>query len=67
MIQHICTRLTYHSNAMGYYPIYICHCYDIMANLAASCNDTILVINRDSLLVKIHMVIWALEESEIPL
>ena len=44
--QHICTRLTSPSNAMGYYPGYICHCYDIMANLAASCNYTKLVINR---------------------
>ena len=30
---------------MGYYPIFICHCYDIIANLAASRNDTGLVIN----------------------
>ena len=31
---------------MVYDPIYICHCYDIMANLAASRNDKILLINR---------------------
>ena len=46
-IQHlICTKLTSPSNAMGSDPKYICNCYDIMANLAAFCNDTILVINR---------------------
>ena len=28
-------------------PRYICHCYDIMENLAASCNATILVIKCD--------------------
>ena len=44
--QQICTRLTSHSNAMGYDPIYIWHCYDIMTNLASSCNNTILVTNR---------------------
>ena len=44
--QHICTRLNYPSNAMGSDPRYICHCYDIMANLSVSYNDTILVINR---------------------
>ena len=31
---------------MGSDPRYIFHCCDIMADLAASCNDTILVINR---------------------
>ena len=31
---------------MGSYPRYICHFYDMMKNLAAYCNDTILVINR---------------------
>ena len=30
---------------MGSDPIYICHCYNIMANLSASRNDTRLVIN----------------------
>ena len=44
--QQISTRLTSHSNAMGYDPIYIWHCYDIMANLSASSNNTILVTNR---------------------
>ena len=45
--QQIRIRLTSPSNAMGYDPRYICHCYDIMANLYASRNDTRLVINRD--------------------
>ena len=31
---------------MGSDPRYICNCYDIMAKLAASNNDTRLVINR---------------------
>ena len=31
---------------MGSDPIYIYHCYDIMANLSASRNDTRLFINR---------------------
>ena len=31
---------------MGSDPRYICHCYDILANLAASCNDTRSVINH---------------------
>ena len=31
---------------MGSDPIYICYCYDIMENLAASCNDKGLVFNR---------------------
>ena len=30
---------------MGYDPRYIFHCYDIMENLAAYCNDTRSVIN----------------------
>ena len=44
--KHIITKLTSTSNSMGSDPIYICHCYDIMVNLAAPRNDTILVINR---------------------
>ena len=44
--QQIGTRLNSSSNAMVYAPIYIFNCYHIMANLDASSNDTILVINR---------------------
>ena len=44
--QHISTRLNSPSIDMGYYTRYICHCYEIMANLAASRNDTRLVINN---------------------
>ena len=44
--QHIHTRLTSTSNAMGSDPRYICHCYYTMENLSASCNDTQLVINH---------------------
>ena len=43
--QHICTRLTSPLKAIGSDPIYICHCYNIMASLAASCNNTRLFIN----------------------
>ena len=39
------TRLTSTSNAMVYDFRYICHCYDIMANLSEFCNDTRFVIN----------------------
>ena len=38
--EHIRTGLTYTSNVIGFDPKYICHCYDIMAKLDASCNDT---------------------------
>ena len=44
--QHVRTRLTCPSCATNSDPRYITHCYDIMANLAASQNDTRLVINR---------------------
>ena len=46
ILQHICTRLTSTSITMVSDPIYICHCYDIMAYLFSSYNDTRLVINR---------------------
>ena len=44
--QHVRTRLTSPSNAMNSDPRYISHCYDVMANMAATHNDTRLVINR---------------------
>ena len=43
--QLICTRLTYTSKSMGSDPRYICHYYDIVANLSASRNESRLVIN----------------------
>ena len=46
MQQHICARLNSPSNAMGSDPRYIYHCYDITEHLAASCNNTRLVIKR---------------------
>jgi predicted GIY-YIG superfamily endonuclease len=44
--QHIRTRLTCPSCATNSDPNYIIHCYDVLANMAASQNDTRLVINR---------------------
>ena len=44
--QHIRTRLTCPANAMKSDPRYITHCYDVMANMAASQSDTRMVINR---------------------
>ena len=44
--KHIRTRLKNPSNTTSTDPRYICHCYDVMANLAATHNDTRLIINR---------------------
>jgi predicted GIY-YIG superfamily endonuclease len=44
--QHIRTRLTCPSCTTSSDPRYITHCYDVMANMAASQCDTRLVINR---------------------
>ena len=44
--QCIRTRLTSPINSMSSDPRYISHCYDVMANLAASHNDTRMIINR---------------------
>ena len=44
--QHIRSRLTAPFCATSSYPRYISHCYDLMANLAASQSDTRLIINR---------------------
>ena len=44
--QHIRKGLIYPSNAMGSDPIYICHYYDIMANLAR--NDKRIVMIRSN-------------------
>ena len=50
---------------MGYDPIYICHCYDTMESLAASRNVKDWSSTATSLLVKINMVIWKLDEAEM--
>ena len=65
--QHIRTRLTCPSNAMNSDPRYITHCYDIMANMAASQSDTRMAINRGCTLVKTNMVILELEVRMIHL
>ena len=44
--QHIRTRLTCPFSATSTDPRYITHCYDVMANLAASQSDTRLIIDR---------------------
>jgi predicted GIY-YIG superfamily endonuclease len=44
--QHLRTRLTCPSSTTSTDPRYITHCYDVMANMAASQQDTRLVINR---------------------
>ena len=44
--QHLLTRLKSASSSTCSDPRYITHCYDVMANLAASTNDTRLIINR---------------------
>ena len=43
--KHISTRLISPSNDMGSDPRDICHCYDVLENLAAPRNDTRLDIN----------------------
>ena len=44
--QHVWTRLTSPSDAMNSDPRYISHCYDVMENMAATHNDTRLIIKR---------------------
>ena len=44
--QHIRTRLTCPSSTTSTDPRYITHCYNVMANMAASQHDTRLIINR---------------------
>lgn len=44
--QHIRTRLTCPFSTTSTDPRYITHCYDMMANLAASQSDTRLIIDR---------------------
>ena len=44
--EHIRTRLTTPSSATSSDPRYIAHCYDVMANMAASQSDTRLIVER---------------------
>ena len=46
MQEHIRTRLTTPSSATSSDPRYIAHCYDVMANMAASQSDTRLIVER---------------------